>query len=114
MTVEMISGRYEVTLTTCLSERAYAEQHEVEATAKDLTAQSFFRDPVVTELCRRIPPKQADIRHKVVLYTEEKRACRAYGISQKVQSLIVRKRIDEVLEVFHEMGYWTDVWDGNC
>lgn len=111
--VEMINGNYKATLTTCLSKRTYVGHHKLEAPAKQRAAENFLSDPDVKALCEWFPPRQPDIRSKAVLYTKEKKDCRAYGVSQEMQNLIVRKRIDDVLAVFHEMGYRSDVWDGN-
>eukprot|EP00438_Fugacium_kawagutii_P034377 Skav204882 [mRNA] locus=scaffold2602:167043:167375:+ [translate_table: standard] len=110
----MIHGRFRATLTTCISKKAYVEHEHLEATARHRTAESFFREPDVQQLCKWIPPKTSDIWQKVRLYAEERKKCKALGVSQKVQNLIVQKRIGAVLELFHDMGYRTDVWDGNC
>jgi len=74
-----------------------------------------LQDPKVKKkLFEHIPPKQGDIRHKVVLYTEEKRELNPFAV-REVQNEIARRRINNVLEVFHDMdmGYQTDVWDLN-
>jgi len=111
--VAVVSGNFVASLKTCLSQDEYVGSYHTEPHAKQEAAKSFLRDPNVKKLFGLIPPKQGDIRHKVVLYTEEKRACEDFGVTRVVQNLIVRKRIDDVLAVFHDMGYRTDVWDFN-
>lgn len=51
---------------------------------------------------------------RAVLYTEEKRECKAHGVSPDVLHDIVAKRMENVLVRFHEMVYRTDIWDSNC
>ena len=48
------------------------------------------------------------------MYTEEKRELNPFAV-REVQNEIARRRINNVLEVFHDMdmGYQTDVWDLN-
>lgn len=108
--VEMIHGRFRATLTTCLSKKVYVEHHRVEARARHLTAEFFFRDPDVQELCKWIPPKPSDIGFKVKLSAEEKRACRAHG----AKTCRLRSPGSEKMKCSRfSMGYRTDVWDGD-
>lgn len=114
MHVEWIKDRFQATLTTCLSDKEYVGYHKTrESHAKRMAADSILQDPDVKTLFKCLPPKQGDIRSEAVLYTKEKRTCDACGVPPKVQHLIVRKRMDAVLEILHEMGYRINVWDGN-
>lgn len=105
---------FEATLVTCLCDKTYAGRGRTEAGARQAAAQKFLQDPDALAVFKLLPPTQADIRAKSILHTPEKRCCQAHGVSSKVMNGIVRKRMDSVLEVFHEMGYRLDLWDGNC
>lgn len=105
---------YEATLVTCLSAEVYVGRGLSEMHAKRMAAAQFFRDEEVRKVFPLLPATQAHIRSKAVLYTEEKRECKAHGVSPDAMRDIVARRIADVLECFHDMGYRTDIWDGNC
>jgi hypothetical protein len=105
---------YEATLVTCLSAEVCVGRGLSEMRAKRMAAAQFFRDEEMRKVFPLLPPTQAHIRSKAVLYTEEKRECKAHGVSPDAMRDIVARRIADVLECFHDMGYRTDIWDGNC
>eukprot|EP00435_Cladocopium_sp_Y103_P022081 s4954_g5.t1 len=108
-----IGQTFEATLATCLFDKTYVGRG-AHTFARQAAAQQFLQDPDALAVFKLLPPTQADIRAKSILHTHEKRRCQAQGVSSEVMNAIVRKRMDSVMEVFHEMGYRLDVWDGNC
>ena len=103
---------YEATLTTCLTTKSYTGQGRSEAQAKHFASDQFLVDPDVVKVFRSVPPTQGAIRTKCEVFGQEKRDCLAHGVSADLISQVCQKRTREVNELFHELGYRTDLWDG--
>eukprot|EP00435_Cladocopium_sp_Y103_P042042 s2867_g11.t1 len=103
--------KYQATLVTDLSTRAYVGHAATESGAKHAAADLFFRDEEIKNVFDQIPPRTSDVKAKAKFFVPERLKCESLGVSQTVMNEIIQIRMEHIYGVFRDWGFRTDLWD---